>query len=137
MFGWLGSIFTSSSKSVDDILDKDNGLLTQVGGWVGNMNLTDEEVMENNIKTVASVQDFVVKTLDESTDRSKTRRSVATLWIKLQAAIVLFACIAAPWNMELARFYFELATCGLMMMATTAIIIFFFGSHGIARLKGK
>lgn len=122
-----------SEKSTDDILDKDNGLLTQVGGWIGNMNLTEEEVIEFNAKTVTSVQEFVKATLSESTGRSKTRRAIAVLWIKAQLAIVLMCCIAAPFNMELARFYFELATSTLMITVTTAICIFFFGSHGLAR----
>ena len=124
---------TWGDKIVDNVLDKDSGLLTQVGNWIGGMDLTEEEVMEQNAKTVSSVQDFVKATLSESTGRSKTRRSVAILWIKSQLAIVLMCCIAAPWNIELAEFYLKLATSTLMIMGTTAIIIFFFGSHGLAR----
>ena len=124
-----------SEKTVDDVMDKDNGLLAQVGSWVGNMNLTQEEVIEFNAKTVTSVQSFVQATLTESTSRSKTRRSIAVLWIKSQLAIVFMCCIAAPWNMELAEFYFNLATSTLMITVTTAICIFFFGSQGIARIN--
>lgn len=124
-------------KAADNILDKDNGLLAQVGSWIGNMNLTEEEVIKYNAKTVDSVQKFVVATLSESTGRSKTRRSIAVLWIKSQLAIVLMCCIAAPWNMVLAEFYFRLATSTLMITVTTAICIFFFGSHGIARIQSS
>lgn len=124
---------TWSDKATDNVLDKDNGLLTQVGSWVGNMNLTKEEVIEFNAKTVTSVQEFVKATLSESTERSKTRRSIAILWIKTQLSIVLMCCIAAPFNLELARFYFDLATSSLMITVTTAICVFFFGSHGIAK----
>lgn len=127
-FGW-------GEKTADNVLDKDNGLLTQVGGWIGGLNLTQEEVMEQNAKTVTSVQGFVKDTLSENTERSKTRRSIAVLWIKAQLSIVLMCCISAPWNMELAEFYFKLATSALMITVTTAICIFFFGSHGIARMK--
>lgn len=125
------------SNAVDNVLDKDNGLLTQVGSWIGNMDLTKEEIIEFNNKTVTSVQSFVKATLSESTERSKTRRSIAVLWIKSQLAIVFMCCIAAPWDMELAEFYFRLATSGMMGAVTTAICIFFFGSHGLARLKDK
>lgn len=48
--GWFGNLI-GTSKAVDNIVDKDNGLLTQVGGWVGNMNYTDEEKAEANAKT--------------------------------------------------------------------------------------
>jgi hypothetical protein len=125
--------FTWSDKVADNVLDKDNGLIAQVGSWVGNMNLTKEEVIEFNAKTVSSVQTFVKATLSESTERSKTRRAIAVLWIKSQLAIVLMCCIAAPFDLELANFYFNLATSTLMITVTTAICIFFFGSHGIAR----
>ena len=132
--GWLGKLF-GTDKPVDNLVDKDNGLLAQAGSWVGGLKLTDEEVMEQNAKTVSSVQAFIKDTLSENTERSKTRRSIAVLWIKTQLAIVLMCCIAAPWKMSLAEFYFKLATSGLMLTVTTAICIFFFGSHGLARMQ--
>lgn len=128
-FSW----FKSGPKVIDDVMDKDKGLIAQVGNWIGNMSLTKEEVIEFNAKTVASVHMFVKATLGESTERSKTRRAIAVLWIKSQLGIVLMSCISAPWNLELANFYYKMATSTLMITGTTAIIIFFFGSHGIAR----
>ena len=132
-FSW----FTSSPKAIDNVLDKDNGLISQVGGWIGRMDLTPEEILIQNAKTVDSVQEFAKATLDESTERSKSRRGIVEKWIKTQLALVLMVCICAPFDMELATFYFELATSGLMVMGTTAIIIFHFGSHGIAKFKKK
>ena len=125
--------FSWGEKATDNLLDKDSGLIAQAGSWIGGLKLTDEEVMEQNAKTVNSVQGFVKDTLNESTGRSKTRRSVAVLWIKSQLAIIFMCCIAAPWDMVLAEFYFKLATSALMITGTTAIIIFFFGSHGLVR----
>jgi hypothetical protein len=120
-------------KATENILDKNDGLLAQVGGWIGNMDLTEEERIEFNAKTVASVQEFVKSTLSENTDRSKARRSIAKMWIKVELGLVLLCCIAAPWKPELARFYFEILSSGVMFGGTTAIIIFFFGSYGLAR----
>jgi hypothetical protein len=133
---WL-NWFKSAPKIVDDVLDKDNGLISQVGGWIGRMDLTPEEVMIQNAKTVSSVQEFVKDTLDESTERSKSRRAIVEKWIKVQLSLVLMVCICAPFDMVLAKFYFELATSWLMVMGTTSIIIFHFGSHGLARFKKK
>jgi len=126
-------IFKAAPKAVDDVLDKDNGLLTQFGGWIGNMNLTDEEIIKLNAKTILDVQDFVKATMSESTERSKTRRSIAVLWIKTHLAIILFFCIATPWSSEVASQYLALATSGTMGGITGAISIFFFGSQGLAR----
>jgi hypothetical protein len=101
------------------------------------MKLTDEEVLEQNAKTVASVQNFVKDTLSENTERSKTRRSIAVLWIKSHLAILLMGCIAAPWKKEIAQFYLDLATSGVLWTGTSAIIIFFFGSHGLAKYQAN
>ena len=130
---WLTNLFKSAPKAVDDVLDKENGLLTQFGGWIGNMNLTDEEVMKANVKTVSDVQGFVKATMSESTERSKARRSIADMWIKTHLAIILLCCIAAPWSSELANYYLSLATSATMGGITGAISIFHFGSHGLAR----
>jgi len=127
----------NTHKAVDDLLDKDNGLLTQVGNWIGNMNLTPEEIMEENTKTVSSVQKFVVDTLSETTERSRARRSIAKSWIQLQVVVILLACVAAPIDIVLATFYYDLATSSLMLSVTTAITIFFFGSYGLARYQEK
>jgi len=124
-------------KTVDDIFDKDSGLIAKAGGWIGNLKLTDEEIMEQNAKTVSSVQVFVKDTLAENTARSKTRRDVAVLWIKVQLGLILMCAIAAPFDMELAEFYFTLASSALMFSTTTAIVIFFFGSHGLSKYQDK
>lgn len=131
IFDW----FSATPKAVDNILDKDTGLISQVGSWVGGLNLTDEEVMEQNARTVSSVQDFVKATLSESTERSKARRSIAKLWLKMHVAIIIICCIAAPWNMEVASFYLSLATSPMIAGITGAISVFYFGSHGLARIN--
>ena len=132
--GWISSIF-AVEKAVDNVLDKEKGLLTQFGGWIGGMDLTPEEVMESNAQTVANVQEFVKSTLSESTGRSRARRSIAQHWIRLQAFMVLLTAIAIPFDAAIAKAYFELATSTLMISVTTSITIFFFGSYGLARLN--
>ena len=127
-FTWGGT-----EKAVDNILDKDKGLLTQVGNWIGGMNYTEEEQAEANTDLRKGVVAYAVASMSENGERSKARRAIAVLWIKCQLGLVLMCAISAPWNMELAEFYFKLATSTLMITVTTAICIFFFGSHGLAR----
>ncbi|MDB4261446.1 hypothetical protein N9878_01125 [bacterium] len=130
-FNW----FSAAPKAVDDVLDKDNGLISQFGNWVGGMNLTDEEVIRYNAKTVSDVQSFVKETLNESTERSRSRRSFAQMWIKMHVGIILLCCIAAPWDSALATVYLNLATSPMISGITGAISIFYFGSHGLARIN--
>lgn len=125
---WFGTT-KSVEKTVDNVFDKDSGLLNQVGSWVGNMDFTDEEKAEYRMKVADKASDFVGKTLDENTERSKTRRSVAVLWIKVQLALVVMTAICIPWKKEIASSYFELATSDLMLWGTGSIIVFFFGGY--------
>jgi len=131
---WL-NWFTSGPKVVDDLFDKDKGLIAQVGGWIGNMNLTDEEVLKANSKTVESVQDFVEKTLDENTERSKSRRDIANLIVKFYILWLGVAFGLYRFDAEYSAFILE----GLGGMAIggafTAVVIFHFGSHGLAKYK--
>lgn len=47
--GIFGRIF-GTEKAIDDITDKDNGLLVRAGGWVDGLGYTDQEKAENAIK---------------------------------------------------------------------------------------
>jgi len=128
---WFTSIF-SSSKTVDNLLDKDNGRLSQVGGWIGNMDFTPEEQAKMNAKMAEGVGEFVKMTLGENTERSKTRRAVAVMWIKAQLLMLAMVFVVAPLDMEMAKFYLEIAFGTVMISGTLSIIAFFFGGHMIS-----
>ena len=46
--GWIGKLF-GTDKAIDNLVDKDNGLLAQAGSWVGGLSYTDEEKAENSL----------------------------------------------------------------------------------------
>jgi len=124
---------TWNNKTVDNVLDKENGLLTQVGSWIGGQQYTDEEIAEARTDLRKGVTAYAIATMGENSERSKARREIAILWIKTQLGIVLMCALAAPWNMTLAEFYFKLATASVMLGGTMAIITFFFGSYMLTR----
>ena len=126
---------TWTDSVVDNVLDKDNGLLSQAGGWIDNLSHTEQEKAEDKKELRKGVVAFAIATMAENSERSKSRREIAKMWIKVQLWIILMSCIAAPFDMELAEFYFKLATSTLMITVTTAICIFFFGSHGLAKYQ--
>ena len=127
--------FSWGEKAQDNVLDKDNGLLAQVGGWIGNMNFTEEEAAEMNAKTAAAVVDYAKSTLSENTTRSKARRAIAIMWIKVELFLILASVVATMFDDTKGKFIFEVATSNVMFGGTTAIIIFFFGSYGLARYQ--
>ena len=128
--GWFSNLF-SSSKAVDNVLDKDNGLLAQAGEWIGNMSYTDEEKAESRERLNQSLVEYIGTTLSENTTRSKTRRFVAIMWISVELFLVLLTCGGAPFDIELAKFYWSVATSELMFWGTMSVIGFFFGPYMI------
>ncbi len=125
--------FSWNDKVADNILDKDSGLLAKVGDWIGGQQYTDEEKSESNERLRVGVVAYAIASMGENSERSKARREIAQLWIKTQLAIILMCAIAAPWDMELAEFYFKLASSAIMLGGTGAIITFFFGSYLLTR----
>ena len=125
--------FTWGDKVVDNVLDKDSGLLTQVGSWIGGQQYTAEEEAEARTDLRKGVTAYAIASMGENSLRSIARREIAVLWIKVQLGLVLMCAIAAPWRMDLAEFYFKLAVSSIMLGGTGAIITFFFGSYMLAR----
>ena len=122
-----------SDKIVDNVLDKDTGILVKVGGWIDEQQYTEQEGAEDRAKLRNGVISYAIASMGENSERSKARREIAKMWIKVQLWIILFSAIAAPFDMFLAEFYFRLATASVMIAGTSSIILFFFGSYMLAR----
>ena len=116
-------------KVVEDVFDKDNGLLVRAGGWIDDLQHTEAEGVADNMERIKAGNAFVASTLAENTIRSKTRRMIAVGWLQLEAFLILLTAVMVPINMEYAEFYFKMAFGGLMGASTIAVIGFFFGTH--------
>ena len=128
-FSW----FAAAPKVIDDVFDKDNGLVAQAGAWIGNQNLTAEEVMESNAKIVNSVQKHVEKTLDENSQRSRARRNLAIKymdfylnWSSIGFASYFFVPEYSEWLLSILIGWAFGGAFG-------AVIVFYFGSYGLER----
>ena len=129
---WLSAIknfVIGAPKITTDIFDKDGGLLAKAGGFLNDLHYSAAEKAQDVFKIGQSITKFVDTTLSESTERSKTRRQLAVLWIKVQLALILLVAIVLPFKQELAADYFKLATCNVMLWGTGSIITFFFGGY--------
>ena len=129
VFSW----FVSKPKTVDDIFDKDSGLLAKVGGWVGNQQFTDQERATYDAETIKGIQGFVVETLHENTDRSKARREIAVFFIKFYTLMLFMAGMTFPIDPEWSAVWFTLATSLAVGGLVSAISVFFFGSHALSK----
>jgi hypothetical protein len=79
------------------------------------------------------VQKFVVDTMSENTDRSKARREIAVFFIKFYSLMLFMCGMTYPINEGWSAMWFNLATSLSVGGMVTAISIFFFGSHALAK----
>ena len=140
MLKTIASLFTGSTieKSADNLLDKDKGLLVRVGGFVNDLNLSDEERVKYAQKTADAAAKFAVDTLGENTERSKTRRRIAVDWIRVQLFMLISVFVVAAFDAAQAKFLFEIATSEIMFWGTMGVMTFFFGGYYLngAQLPG-
>ena len=143
--GFVRGLF-STPKLVDNVFDKDRGLLTQVGGWIDEQSLSEQEKKQMQADLNNSVQAFAVATLGESSERSQTRRKLATEWylfhlFMLRLTVGVFFVdrliislsdetenTLSSWMLD---FVFNPWICGI----TGGIGVFFWGSHAIRGSK--
>ena len=90
--GWFGKL-VGTDKAVDNILDKDNGLLRRFGGWVDDFNYTPEEKAKADHET----REWGVRQLEALAPFKVVQRILAfastTLWM-----LVGFNVVAAIWT---------------------------------------
>lgn len=143
-FSW----FKTANKTQDDLLNKNDGLLTQVGSWIGNMHYTEEERAEMTKTMNEGVAKFVSDSLNESTARSTTRRSVAIMWIQAQLLLIFATALTGiieyglimyttgepvhTNQLVLAQFIWNIAISEVMFWSTLSVIAFFFSSYIIS-----
>jgi len=135
----------SAPKVVDNVFDKDKGLLTQVGQWVGHQQYTEEEKALHDADMGKNVRAFAIATMDGSTERSKARRELAIAWINMQIwliklqvlffAIDKFNAAIGAQNLNLSRDFSEIAFSQLIWAVTSGIALFFWGSHTLRSSK--
>ena len=129
---------TGAPKLVDNVFDKDKGLLTQVGGWIGHQQFTDEERAIHNKAMGDAVRGFAVATLGENTDRSKARRTIAIEWIRMQVWLIKLTVLTvfidylialSGKDSELTGSITAIAFSPMLWGITGAVSVFFFGTH--------
>tara|TARA_R110000823_G_scaffold237315_1_gene362854 strand:+ start:309 stop:725 length:417 start_codon:yes stop_codon:yes gene_type:complete len=125
---WFGLI-KSAPKIAENIFDKDKGLLTQFGSWIGNSNFTEEDKAEMNRDLAKGVQDFAVATLEENTDRSKARRQIAQDVIRFYILLVFMCGITYPFNSDWSTVWLSLASLPALGGLVVGVGAFFFGAH--------
>jgi hypothetical protein len=142
---WFSKVL-GTEKVIDNVFDKDKGLLTQVGQWVGHQSLSKEEKIIYDANNIKAIHAYSVATLAENTDRSKARRSIAIQWMQLQVWLIKMAILfilidylviklGQGSEYELTENIMAIAFSPMLWGITGAVSVFFFGSHALRSSK--
>ena len=129
---WIGKLF-GTEKAVNNLVDKDNGLLAQAGSWVGGLSYTDEEKAENNLL----VKEWGLKQLDALQPFKIVQRiiafSVLFLWAFVGVNYVLMLWVEHPKAQGLLNF----ALSDYVFWPTLAVLSLYCGGGTLNSFKSK
>jgi len=128
-------VFGLGKKDKTSVVKGVIGLVRDIRGMVDDKNFTDEERARMNMKLVDSLADFAKDTLNESTDRSKARRSIAEVSIYFFYSLVVVLIVLWKFDSEWYEAAKSLIVAFQLPFAFIAIIGFFFGAHLIRSAK--
>ncbi len=133
--GWLvngfKAVFGVGQSGSDNVMKVASG----VGGWIDNLNYTDEEKAKANANTVTSLNKFFAMTVDENSERSRTRREIAIWVIRVELGMLVGSVIAFKFDSELSKYMYQVATDSPLGLLTLGVGALFFGTHMLRSAK--
>ncbi len=92
--GWFGELI-GTDKVVNNVVDKDNGLLAQAGNWLGGFSYTDEEKAEAD----AATREWGLRQLEALAPFKVMQRIMVTIimveWAILFNVLIVAICLDA------------------------------------------
>ena len=129
----VGRLF-GTDKAVDNILDKDNGLLTQVGGWVGGLKHTEEEKAED----AQATRQWGLKQLEALEPFKVVQRilafAAASLWIIVGLNVLLGIWFANPVTIQHLK---EFAMSDYIFWPVISVFSLYFSGGVVNSLRKK
>lgn len=129
--GWL--IGKNKTTVVNGAVD----LVKGIRKMVDDTKFTSEEAARMNIEAANAISQFAKDTLTENTDRSKTRRQIATFYIYFFCGLVVSVIGIWKFESEWAEFALKIIDQLSLGWAFIAVIAFFFGAHLMRQYTGQ
>lgn len=129
----LGLFAKNRTKIVDGAIN----VVDSVFGLIDKKKFTAQEAAKFNLETAEAAAKFVRDTLNESTERSITRRKIAVMYIAFFCGLVLFVIVAWKFDQTWGLFILDLIKELQLSWAFIAVIGFFFGSHMLRQYEGR
>ena len=131
MWSFIKGVFGAGQSGSDNVMKVSSG----IGGWIDGLKLTDQEKQEFNGKMVEHYSAFMASTVNENTERSRTRRDIALWIIKLEAFFLVFSLLVFKFDSPLAKYAYQIATDSPWGYLTLGVGAFFFGAHLVRATK--
>jgi len=141
MFGAIGDVLGGvfgTKKAVDNLLDKDTGLLVKFGGWVDDFNYTEEE------RSVADKdkREWGIRQLEALSPFKVVQRILAfaatALWGFVGLNVILGMWVEAFYTVSIVKPLLEFALSNYVLYPTLACYSLYFGGgviDSISRVK--
>ncbi len=120
------STLFGGSKDTGDIV---KSVVTGVGGWIDEQKFTDEERAVMVLKIGDAYSKFLASTVDENSERSKTRRNIAIWVIRVEAFFLMVSLATVKVDPSLSEYAYKIAVDSPWGLLTLGVGAFFFGSH--------
>ena len=134
--GVLGKLF-GTDKAIDNLLDKDQGLLVRAGGWVDGLSHTDQEKAEDVQKT----RDWGIRQLEALEPFKIVQRilafAAALFWIIVGINVLVALWVDANTDIVIADKMMAFAFSDYVFWPVVTVFGLYFGGGVINSLKGK
>lgn len=133
---WFGNLF-GTAKAVDDIVDKDNGLIVRAGTALGNLHYSDQEKAEGDERT----REWGIRFLDALHPFKIVQRIIAFstlfIWSFLAVNIIIAYWVEAYTGVDAVTGLFAFATTDYIFYPVLAVLTLYTGGGTINSLRGK
>lgn len=100
-----------------------------VGTWIDKQQFTNQEKAEDSMERAKRYGEFLEQVLQENTQRSRTRRSLALLIIRWWLGMLTFSALVYKADPAWSAYIFKVASYDEVAYLVLGIGAFFWGAH--------
>ena len=108
-----------------------------IGEWIDEQQFTGEEKARFNEKMIGHYGSFMENTVNENSQRSRTRRDLALWIIKTEIFLLITSAVFFKIDSDMSEYLYKMATSSPIDYLVLGVGAFFFGSHLVRATKGN
>jgi len=129
----IKAVFGGGQDGNNKVLEAAKG----VGKWIDEQKFTDEEKAQYNAEMVKHFGEYMAGTVNENTERSRSRRDIALWVIRFYIILLGFSALIYKFDGEWAAYAFKIAVSHPLNYLVLGIGAFFFGAHILRTYQSK